>query len=169
MKKTKRFHKRKRDEQAEDDTFFWKKLRSQIFHNRVYTPTTSEGFSTTVMSRKVPLVLDGGTGRELLKRGVKQIYPNVWSANALVDNPQIIRNVHFDFIKAGADIVTTCTYSCTLETSQVVNIPLRKMIATACKQAKDAVLLSKQNMVIVSVSSLFLAILCGKCAKYSGD
>ncbi len=56
-----------------------------------------------------PLLLDGGTGRELLKRGVP-ILTEIWSATALLLAPEIVRQVHDDFIAAGADIITTNTY-----------------------------------------------------------
>lgn len=56
-----------------------------------------------------PLLLDGGTGRELLKRGVP-ILTEIWSATALELAPDIVRQVHADFIAAGADIITTNTY-----------------------------------------------------------
>jgi S-methylmethionine-dependent homocysteine/selenocysteine methylase len=56
-----------------------------------------------------PLLLDGGTGRELLKRGVP-ILTEIWSATALYLAPDIVRQVHADFIDAGADIITTNTY-----------------------------------------------------------
>ena len=56
-----------------------------------------------------PLLLDGGTGRELLKRGVP-ILTEIWSATALFLAPDVVRQVHADFISAGADIITTNTY-----------------------------------------------------------
>jgi len=56
-----------------------------------------------------PLLLDGGTGRELLKRRVP-ILTHMWSSSALAHSPDIVRAVHRDFIDAGADIVTTNTY-----------------------------------------------------------
>jgi len=56
-----------------------------------------------------PLLLDGGTGRELLKRGVP-ILTEIWSATALYLAPEIVKELHADFIRAGADIITTNTY-----------------------------------------------------------
>jgi S-methylmethionine-dependent homocysteine/selenocysteine methylase len=56
-----------------------------------------------------PLLLDGGTGRELLKRRVP-ILTHAWASTALFLAPDIVRQVHRDFILAGADIVTTNTY-----------------------------------------------------------
>lgn len=56
-----------------------------------------------------PVVLDGGMGRELRFRGV-EILDSIWSANGLITAPQIVRDVHDDYIAAGADIITTNTY-----------------------------------------------------------
>jgi S-methylmethionine-dependent homocysteine/selenocysteine methylase len=56
-----------------------------------------------------PLLLDGGTGRELLKRRVP-ILTHQWASTALTIAPDIVRSVHRDFIDAGADIITTNTF-----------------------------------------------------------
>jgi S-methylmethionine-dependent homocysteine/selenocysteine methylase len=56
-----------------------------------------------------PLLLDGGTGRELLKRRVP-ILTYLWASTALYLAPDTVRAVHSDFIAAGADVITTNTY-----------------------------------------------------------
>ncbi len=56
-----------------------------------------------------PLLLDGGMGRELKARGV-DIMTSIWSANGLVSAPQIVQQIHTDFISAGADVITANTY-----------------------------------------------------------
>ena len=56
-----------------------------------------------------PVLLDGGMGRELRFRGV-EILPTIWSANALLVAPDVVRDVHRDYIAAGADVITTNTY-----------------------------------------------------------
>jgi S-methylmethionine-dependent homocysteine/selenocysteine methylase len=56
-----------------------------------------------------PLLLDGGLGRELRFRGV-EILDAIWSANGLLTAPEIVRQVHQDYIAAGADVITTNTY-----------------------------------------------------------
>jgi S-methylmethionine-dependent homocysteine/selenocysteine methylase len=56
-----------------------------------------------------PLLLDGGNGRELLKRRVP-ILTHTWASSALYLAPDVVRQVHLDFIAAGADIITTNTY-----------------------------------------------------------
>ena len=56
-----------------------------------------------------PILLDGGMGRELRFRGVN-VMTAIWSANALITAPDTVRQIHQDYIAAGADIITTNTY-----------------------------------------------------------
>jgi S-methylmethionine-dependent homocysteine/selenocysteine methylase len=58
---------------------------------------------------QLPVLLDGGMGRELRFRGV-EILDTIWSANALLVAPDVVREVHRDYIAAGADVITTNTY-----------------------------------------------------------
>ena len=55
--------------------------------------------------------LDAGNGTELQARGAA-MHPDVWCGVAHVENPQIMQQIHLDYIKAGADIITTNTFSC---------------------------------------------------------
>jgi len=48
-------------------------------------------------------------GRELRFRDVP-IPATIWSANALLVAPDVVREIHADYIAAGADIITTNTY-----------------------------------------------------------
>jgi len=59
--------------------------------------------------RKRAILLDGGMGRELRSRGV-DVLTAIWSANGLITAPDTVRQIHQDFICAGADIITTNTY-----------------------------------------------------------
>ena len=56
-----------------------------------------------------PILLDGGMGRELRFRGV-DVTTAIWAANGLITAPDTVRQIHQDFIAAGADIITTNTY-----------------------------------------------------------
>jgi S-methylmethionine-dependent homocysteine/selenocysteine methylase len=49
-------------------------------------------------------------GQELRHRGV-QGTNTLWSAHALISAPEIVQAVHEDYIKAGANIITTNTYA----------------------------------------------------------
>ena len=57
-------------------------------------------------------ILDGGMGQELLARGME---PNgtLWSANALLQKKyhQLLLDTHIDFIKAGAEVIVTTTFT----------------------------------------------------------
>jgi S-methylmethionine-dependent homocysteine/selenocysteine methylase len=56
------------------------------------------------------ILLDGGMGRELRFRGV-EIPKTIRSANGLLGAPNVVRQIHMDYILAGADIITTNTYA----------------------------------------------------------
>ena len=56
-------------------------------------------------------LMDGGMGRELIRRGVASP-TGLWSAQALLDAPWAVVDTHRDYIAAGARIVTTNSYSC---------------------------------------------------------
>jgi S-methylmethionine-dependent homocysteine/selenocysteine methylase len=55
-------------------------------------------------------ILDGGTGRELLRIGAPFRQPE-WSALALIEAPAFVARVHQAFIDAGADVITTNSYA----------------------------------------------------------
>jgi homocysteine S-methyltransferase len=56
------------------------------------------------------IILDGATGTELEKRGVA-MDGVAWSAAALIMQPDTVRQVHEDYIRAGADIIITNSFS----------------------------------------------------------
>lgn len=60
------------------------------------------------------LVLDGGLATELERRGY-DLSDGLWSARLLADEPAAIRQVHADYLAAGADCVITASYQATIE------------------------------------------------------
>lgn len=54
-------------------------------------------------------LLDGGMGQELIARAGKAT--SLWSIQALIDDPAMVRAVHDDYFAAGADVATTNSYS----------------------------------------------------------
>ena len=56
------------------------------------------------------LILDGGTGRELARRGAPFRQPE-WSALALIEGPQFVSAVHRAYVEAGAAVITTNSYA----------------------------------------------------------
>ena len=55
------------------------------------------------------IILDGGLGQELVRRAGRAT--GLWSTQALLDAPDMVRAVHDDYLAAGAQVVTTDTYA----------------------------------------------------------
>ena len=57
-------------------------------------------------------ILDGGMGQELLARGM-QSHGTLWSANAILNEKyhQLLLDTHRDFVKAGAEVIVTTTFT----------------------------------------------------------
>ncbi|MDQ7025686.1 MAG: homocysteine S-methyltransferase family protein [Anaerolineae bacterium] len=59
-----------------------------------------------------PILLDGSMGQELANRGAKTQY-GLWAVAALYEHPTMVQTVHEDYIRAGAEVITTNTYATT--------------------------------------------------------
>lgn len=89
------------------------------------------------------LVLDGALATELEARGADLRDP-LWSAKVLIDEPELIRAVHLDYFRAGADVATAATYQASFEGFATRGIGaaaaaqlMRAAVALACS-ARDA-------------------------------
>jgi len=86
-------------------------------------------------------LLDGGMGQELIARAGKAT--SLWSIQALLDDPAMVRAVHDEYFAAGADVATTNTYSVLpdrLETHGIAE-KLTQLATLACEiacAARDA-------------------------------
>ena len=58
------------------------------------------------------LLLDGAMATELEARGCN-LADSLWSAKVLVENPELIREVHLDYYRAGAQCAITASYQAT--------------------------------------------------------
>jgi S-methylmethionine-dependent homocysteine/selenocysteine methylase len=56
------------------------------------------------------IIFDGGTGREIQRRGGPFRQPE-WSALALCEDPAIVQEIHESYIEAGATAITTNTHA----------------------------------------------------------
>lgn len=61
------------------------------------------------LSEDRPLLLDGALGTELDRRGIP-MPPHLWSAGALLSHPDAVRQIHTDFLEAGAEWITANTF-----------------------------------------------------------
>lgn len=60
------------------------------------------------------LVLDGAFGTEITNRGF-DTNDALWAAKALFEEPALVQSVHYDYYKAGADIVSSASYQASVE------------------------------------------------------
>ena len=67
-----------------------------------------------ILARQSVMVLDGAFGTELERKGYS-IKDELWSAKFLMQNPEAIAEVHADYLKAGADCITTASYQASFE------------------------------------------------------
>ena len=63
----------------------------------------------TRLSRGDVILIDGGTGTELEKRGAPMDH-YAWSAAANLTHPALIQTIHEDYIRAGADLIIANTF-----------------------------------------------------------
>jgi homocysteine S-methyltransferase len=68
----------------------------------------------TFLAQRPLMILDGALATELECRGV-DLKDALWSAKCLIERPDLIREVHLDYFRAGADVATTATYQATFE------------------------------------------------------
>ncbi len=74
----------------------------------ILDPSTSSG------QRFQPaLVIDGALATELERRGC-DLKDSLWSAKILLEQPEKIKQVHYDYFKAGADCAITASYQATI-------------------------------------------------------
>lgn len=69
---------------------------------------------TTLLQHQPLILLDGAMATELERRGADLNDP-LWSAKILLESPEMIRDVHLDYFRAGADVAITASYQATIE------------------------------------------------------
>ena len=88
------------------------------------------------------ILIDGGMGQELIHRS--KVKPDgLWSARVMLDNYNLVVDLHRDFIKAGAEAITLNSYSVTPQKLKRYNleelfIPLQKSAIKAAIEAKKS-------------------------------
>lgn len=84
-------------------------------------------------------LIDGGTSLELLRRSTNKT-PRHWSAEYLVTEPELVQQVHLDYIHAGARVITINAYSATFTRMAMVDASDRvpQLQRLACELASAA-------------------------------
>lgn len=86
-----------------------------------------------------PLILDGAMGSLLQQRGIESD-KYLWTATANIYNPEIVTDLHKQYIEAGADIITTNTFRTNPSAINYsrYNFNSKAMVDTAVELAKSA-------------------------------
>ena len=63
------------------------------------------------------ILMDGGMGSELGRRGLES--PTTWSGGPMLTHPEFVRDIHQEYIEAGAEIIITNTFSTGRDTLEV--------------------------------------------------
>ena len=92
-----------------------------------------------MLERRETVVLDGVTGTELERRGVP-MHGVAWSAAAMETHPDTVRQVHEDYIRAGADIIIANTFATARHVLEQAGMggKVRDLNARAVALAKEA-------------------------------
>ncbi len=98
------------------------------------------------MSKGV-LLLDGGMGQELIRRSSSPSAHHLWSLKVMLDEPELISEVHRDFCLAGASIACLNTYAITrARLARSENLPsLEDLLGRAYELAEKGVRSSSCN------------------------
>ena len=103
------------------------------------------------------VIMDGGTGTEIQRRGVP-LCPATWSGRPTLTHPDVIRQIHEDYIRAGAELIITNTFSTcrsSLEAGGLASqtAEINRLAARLAQEARDSTASAKQVVVAGSMST----------------
>jgi homocysteine S-methyltransferase len=116
------------------------------------------------------VVLDGGLGTELDRRGVDLRDP-LWSARALAESPGVVRDVHAAYFAAGADVAISSSYQATfpgLEARGLERAEAAALFRRSVELAREAASGFAGRRIVVASVGPYGAYL-GNGAEYTGD
>ncbi len=101
---------RARLEPGHDGTKIWETGHEKTTWQRRQATTGGVGLGGSVATMTAITILDGGMGRELARIGAPFRQPE-WSALAMFESPAHVSLVHDQYVRAGADVITTNAYA----------------------------------------------------------
>lgn len=102
----------------------------------------------TCLSRRV-LLLDGGIGSELIRRGVEGA-SELWGAGALLAAPGEVRRLHADYARADADLLTAATFRVSPYALQRVGLAAhaRELAALAVRLVREGAAEAERRVLV---------------------
>jgi len=126
----------------------------------------------SILNRYPALVIDGALATELERRGY-DLNDELWSARILLGQPEAIKQLHFDYLQAGADCVITASYQATIEgfakrgLNEGEAIALIQKSVRLAREARDEFWLDESNR--VGRSKPFVAASVGPYGAFLAD
>ncbi|MDP6452695.1 MAG: homocysteine S-methyltransferase family protein [SAR202 cluster bacterium] len=94
------------------------------------------------LARGDVVILDGPTSTQLERKGLSNA-TGAWSALANLDRPDIVRQVHEEYIDAGADVITTNTFATSRVTLETVG--RGELVREINQRAVEAALIARDR------------------------
>jgi homocysteine S-methyltransferase len=120
------------------------------------------------------IVLDGGLATELERRGANLDDP-LWSAKVLLEAPALIRAVHHDYFRAGADVATSASYQATFAgfAARGIDRPhaaeLMRLSVRLAQEARTAAASHRSEALLVAASVGCYGAALHDGSEYRGD
>ena len=92
--------------------------------------------------KKITL-LDGAMGTELIRRGVLLSTP-IWSADANINNPDIVYQIHVDYVNSGSNYIIANTFRTTKRSYLKLNLFSSDASSMAKKSLRASIQLAKK-------------------------
>ncbi len=87
------------------------------------------------------ILMDGGMGSEFDRRGMTT--PTTWSGGPMLTHPELVREIHQEYIESGAEIIITNTFSTGRDVLDQVD--LGDKVAQANRQGIEAAVQARSN------------------------
>ena len=110
------------------------------------------------LERGEVILLDGATATELQRRGAP-MDSVAWSATALLTHPELVRQVHGDYIETGADVIITNTFSTARHVLEPAGMgdrvgELNTLAVRLAREAREASAVDRPATIAGSMSSM---------------
>tara|TARA_B100000315_G_scaffold246086_1_gene272971 strand:+ start:98 stop:1039 length:942 start_codon:yes stop_codon:yes gene_type:complete len=117
----------------------------------------AESLQSRLNARDV-IIMDGGTATELVRRGVP-LCPTTWSGRATLTHPEVIRQIHEDYIRAGAEVIITNSFSTSRSRLEAGGLAgqtteINRLAVRVAQEARDNVPSAKPVVIAGSMSTL---------------
>ena len=123
------------------------------------------------LARRGVVIVDGGLATTLEGRGA-DLSGGLWSARALREDPDLVRNVHADFLRAGADVAVTASYQASFAGFQRAGIgpdETSDLLRRSVTLAREAAVLAIRPDAIVAASVGPYGAYLADGSEYRGD